>query len=301
MRASLACVIVWLLFAAANASAQVRGVYPLGMSATNSGVTPEPGFSYVNQFLIYTRDELKGPTGEVQAAGRQSVVMDMNSLVWVSRKEILGAKFSMSATFPLANNSLTSDLNGEISGGGGFADSYYQPFILGWETNRVAIRTIYGFLAPTGRFDPDANNNVGSGYWTHVVASGQTLYLTASKATAFSAFQMYEFHTTQEGTDIHPGQTFNLDYSLTHTFPLGGNLRMQAGLVGYSQYQTTDKTGPTITAEQGKAHYRVSSLGFTSSVILSQKVNVGFKYFSELSGRSTFQGYSAQISGSIRF
>ena len=293
--------IVWLLFAAANVSAQVRGVYPLGMSATNSGVTPEPGFSYVNQFLIYTRDELKGPNGEVQVTGRQSVVMDMNSLVWVSRKEILGAKFSMSATLPFANNSLTSDLNGEISGGGGFADSYYQPFILGWETNRAAIRAIYGFLAPTGRFDPDANDNVGSGYWTNVVASGQTIYLTSSKATAFSAFQMYEFHTTQEGTDIHPGQTFNLDYSLTHTFPLGGNLRMQAGLVGYSQYQTTDKTGPTITAEQSKAHYRVSSLGFTSSVILSQKVNLGFKYFSELSGRSTFQGYSAQISGSIRF
>jgi hypothetical protein len=24
---------------------------------------------------------------------------------------------------------------------------------------------------------------------------------------------MYEFHTTQEGTGVHPGQTFDLDYS----------------------------------------------------------------------------------------
>jgi hypothetical protein len=302
MKTSLPCIILCLLFAAANASAQVRGVYPLGMSATNSGVTPEPGFSYVNQFLIYTRDELKGPNGEVQAAGRQSVVMDMNSLVWVSKGEILGAKFSMSATLPFANNSLTSDLDGDISGGGGFADSYYQPFILGWETKRADIRAIYGFLAPTGKFDADANDNVGSGYWTHVLASGQTVYLTADKATAFSAFQMYEFHTTQEGTDIHPGQTFDLDYSVTHTFSLRSNMRLQAGLVGYASYQTTDKTGPAITPEQAKAHYRVSSLGFTANVILpSQKLNLGFKYFSELSGRSTFQGYSAQISGSIRF
>jgi len=46
----------------------------------------------------------------------------------------------------------------------------------------------------------------------------------------------------------------------------------------------------------------VGSLGFTSNVILpGQKVNLGFKYFSELLGRSTFQGYSAQFSGSIRF
>ena len=43
-------------------SAQNRGVYPLGMSATNSGVTPEPGFTYVNQLLIYSRDESKGLT-----------------------------------------------------------------------------------------------------------------------------------------------------------------------------------------------------------------------------------------------
>jgi hypothetical protein len=29
-----------------------------------------------------------------------------------------------------------SDLRGAISGGGGFADSYYQPFILGWRKRR---------------------------------------------------------------------------------------------------------------------------------------------------------------------
>src|SRR3954463_551035 len=77
-----------------QAQAQVRGVYPLGMSATNSGVTPEPGFSYSNFLGIYTRNKFKGPQGEILATGNQSVVMDMNSLIWVSRKEILsGAKF----------------------------------------------------------------------------------------------------------------------------------------------------------------------------------------------------------------
>ena len=285
-----------------DAVAQVRGVYPLGMSATNSGVTSEPGFSYANQFLTYTRDELKGPNGEIQATGRQSVVMDMNSLVWVSPFKMLGAKFSMSATFPIANNSLTSDVDGHISGGGGFADSYYQPLILGWETQRTAVRAIYGFLAPTGKFDAAANDNVGSGYWTHVAASGQTFYLTLDKSTAFSAFEMYEFHTSQETTGIHPDETFDLDYSLTRTFSVHRNVRIQAGVAGYSSYQTTDKTGPTITAEQEKAHYRVHALGFASNVILpAPKLSLGFKYFSELSGRSTFQGHSIQISGSIQF
>ena len=295
---TVACALIGLT----QAQAQVRGVYPLGMSATNSGVTPEPGFTYSNFLGIYARDQLRGPHGEILATGNQSVVMDMNSFIWVSRKELLGgAKFSMSATLPVANNSLTSDITGRISGGGGFADSYYQPFILGWQKKRVALRAVYGFLAPTGSFKVGADNNVGSGYWTHALSSGQTFYLTKNKATSVSTFQMYEFHTTQKGTNVHPGQTMNLDYSLMQSIALRGEMRLQVGLVGYNQWQTTDKTGPTITLEQAKAHYKVNALGFASNVNLPAKVNIGFKYFKEFSNRSTFQGYSVQISGGIKF
>ena len=285
--------------------AQVRGVYPVGMNATNSGVTPEAGITYSNLFVFFSRDEEKGPDGEILATGQNSIMMDMNSFVWVSKKEIGflgGAVFSASATLPIANNSLTSDLNGAISGGGGFADSYYQPLILGWHKQRLAIRAIYGFLAPTGRFAAGANTNVGSGYWTSVVASGQTIYLGPSKATTFSAFEMYEFHGTQEGTMVHPGQTFNLDFSLTQTFPLPRSLRLQLGLVGYGQWQTTDKQGPAITPEQAAAHYKVNALGFAANAILpDRKVSVGLKYFHEFECKSTYQGYTLQISAAVTF
>src|SRR5688572_4115535 len=201
----------WGLLLERQVRAQNRGVYPLGMSATNSGVTPEPGLTYANQLLIYSRDKSKGPNGEVLGTGSNAVVMDMNTLAWVSKKKILGAKFSMTATIPIAKNSLTSDVAGSISGGGGLADSYYQPFILGWSESRFAIRAVYGFLAPTGRYRNGANDNVGSGYWTHAFSSGQTFYLTKNKATSISAFQMYEVHTTQQHTGIHPGDTLDLD------------------------------------------------------------------------------------------
>jgi hypothetical protein len=304
-----------LLFAAAylviaicmmttRGEAQVRGVYPLGMSATNSGVTPESGFTYTNAFLFYSRDQLKGPTGEVIATGLNSVLMDMNSFVWVSKKiGMLGSPvYSFAATLPIANNSLSSSGQGAISGGGGFADSYYQPFILGWKTKHVDFRTIYSFLAPTGRFDASSNNNVGSGYWTQCLSSGQSFYLTENKTVSISAFQLYEFHTVQQGTGIHPGQTLNLDYSVMGSIPLKADLRLQVGLAGYEQWQTTDKTGPNITPEQAKAHYRVNSLGFASNVmLLERKVSLGFKYFKEFESRSTLQGYSVQISGTVSF
>jgi hypothetical protein len=285
--------------------AQVRGVYPVGMNATNAGVTPEAGITYSNLFVFFSRDEEKGANGQVVATGQNSIMMDLNSFIWVSKKEINflgGAFFSASATLPVANNSLSSDVNGALSGGGGFADSYYQPIILGWRKKRVAFRAIAGFLAPTGRFSASANTNVGSGYWSPVVASGQTIYLTESKGTALSAFQMYEFHTTQQGTMIHPGETFDLDYSLTHTFAPARGMRLQVGLVGYGQWQTTDKTGPTITPVQETAHYKVNALGFAANAMLPErKASIGIKYFHEFECRSTFQGYTLQITGSINF
>jgi len=125
--------------------------------------------------LFYSRNQAKGPNGEVLATGQNSVMMDMNSLVWVSSGKIDflgGPLFSMSATIPIANNSLTSDVEGGISGGGGLADSYCQPFILGWRKKRADIRAVYGFLAPSGRFNVGASNNVGSGYWNSCLLIG---------------------------------------------------------------------------------------------------------------------------------
>jgi hypothetical protein len=275
------------------------------MSATGAGVTPETGLNYVNAFLFYSRDESRGPEGERVATGQNSVLMDMNTLVWVSGKRmgaLGGATFSMAATLPIANNSLSSDTVGALSGGGGFADSYYQPLVLGWKWERLEMRVIGGVLAPTGRFRAGASDNVGSGYWTWTASSGQTLYLDESRRTAVSAFEMYEVHTTQDGTGIHPGQNFDLDYSLTRVVSLGKDASLQVGLVGYGQWQTTGRTGPSITAEQTAERYRVNALGFVSNVLLpARRVSLGLKYFHEFANRSTFEGYSLQISGAVAF
>jgi hypothetical protein len=293
-----------LLLLSVRAHAQNRGVYPLGMSATNSGILPQPGFTYSNQLLFYSRDQAKDDNGNtLPISGSNSVLMDMNTVTWVSHKKVLpGARYSAAATLPFATNDLTTDIHGNISGGGGFADSYYMPFILGWSGDRTAIRGIYGFLAPTGRFAAGANNNVGSGYWTHALSSGQTFYLTQSKLLALSAFEMYEFHTTQEGTGIHPGQTLDLDYSLLGSLPSPGNARLQVGLVGYEARQTTAKYGPDLALALSTERYHVNAIGFAfAGAFPKRKASLGMKYFKEVANRATFQGYSLQIVGAISF
>jgi hypothetical protein len=281
----------------------VRGVYPTGMNATNAGVTPAAGLTYSNLFIFNARDESKGPDGEVVATGSNAVMIDLNTFVWVSRGTLLGgARYSATASLLVSNNSLASATEGQLSAGGGFADFFLQPFILGWQTERVGVRTAYGVLMPTGRFDAGAPDNVGSGYWTHAPSAGVTVALTRDKRTTLSAFHMYEFHTVQEGTAIRPGQTANIDYSVTRTIRVNDDTQLQLGLVGYNQWQTTGKTGPTVSAAEGAARYQVNALGVASNVSLpARNVSLGLKYFKELANTSTLQGYTLQISGAVTF
>jgi hypothetical protein len=291
-----------VLVAASAVSAQNRGVYPLGMGTINSGVTSRPGFTYINQLLFYSRDHARDDDGNaLPVTGDNDVLMDLNTLAWTSNWSLPGgATFSASATVPVARNSLTSDLAGDISGGGGLADSYFLPIIFGWSRERFAMRAMYGFLAPTGHFEAGGNDNVGSGYWTHTLSSGQTWYFTNDKRFVLSAFEVYEFHTTQEGTGTRPGQTLNVDFSLMGTLATSPGLALQAGLVGYVQRQTTAKTGPAISAEDSATRYAVNAGGIVLIATFPEKpASLGLRLFREFSNRSTYQGYSLQLSGSI--
>jgi hypothetical protein len=282
--------------------AQNRGVYPLGMSAINSGLLPESTFTYSNQFLLYTREEAKDNQGKtLPVTGKNSVILDMNTITWVSEWKILGARYSASASLPFSKNDLTSDLEGNLSGGSGFADSYYVPVILGWSWARAAVRAMYGFLAPSGRFSASANDNVGSGYWTHTLSTGQTFYLTGSKRLSLSALQMYEFHTVQEGTSVYPGGTFDLDYSLLYSLAGTRRFQLQAGPAGYEQRQTTARTRPGISLAASDERYAINGCGFAVLGVLPKRTSVGLKYFKEFADQATFQGNSLQVVASIGF
>ena len=296
---------VWLICFAvcvAPARAQIRGSYAPGMTAVNSGVLPEAGLTYMALFQPYSFDETKGADGQhLPFAGKTSVMVDQNIFLWVSKTTILGGTYAAMADLPVANTSLTSVRFGALAAGSGFADSYYSPLTLGWRLSRTDLQASYGFMAPTGRFDAGATDNTGAGYWGNFLSAGQTVYLTSNKATAVSAYEVYEFHGTQKDTDVHPGQTFDIDYSVTQMLPLTHDKAtlLQVGLVGYGQYQTTDTTRPIATLD---TRYKVNAIGGTAGVVLpARKVSVGVKYFKEFSNEATVEGHSLQISAGVTF
>jgi hypothetical protein len=280
----------------------IRGVYPTGFNATNSGVMPQPGLTYANYFLDCSSNRFKTAKGDIIfEQGNAALLVDVNVFEWVTKKKILGANYAVAAVLAITNRDISSATLGAV--GSGFADSFYQPVTLGWHFKRADIQTAYAFFAPTGGFTAGASNNTGSGHWTNAPTAGETFYLTKNKATSFSAYQLYEFHTTQQGTNIHPGETLDLDYSLMQVLPLQKDMHtlLQFGLVGYGQWQTTNNSGPEVDRAH-PAHYKVNALGGAANIILPvRKVSVGFKLFKEFSNSETVQGYSLQIMGGITF
>lgn len=302
---SLLLTVVFSVAAQAQAP-PLRGVYTPGFSATNSGVLPHPGLTYSNTFLTYSFNQVVGPDGQTLAREPSvGVTVDINVFLYVFKKKIIGGNLAMAAGLPISNSSI-SDINlGAIAGGAGFADSFYQPLTVGWNLKRADITAGYAFFAPTGRFTPGASNNTGTGHWTNAPTAGETIYLTKNKATAVSAYQMVEFHTTQTGTNIHAGSTFDLDYSLTQLLPLkkDHSLLLQLGLIGYGQWQLSNNSGPTINPIiAASTHYAVNAMGVGGNVILpGRKVVLGSKWFNEFSNKNTVEGKSFQINGAVTF
>ena len=135
------------------------------------------------------------------------------------------------------------------------------------------------------------------------MSSGQTVQLTASNAVTFSAFELYEWHTTQEGTGTKPGDTMNLEYSLMATFALAKGPDAPAGRLRedtHKSVRATAKTGPAVSDEESRERYAINALGLVTNVVLpNHRFSAGVKFFEEFDNRATYQGHSVQVSGSL--
>ena len=81
-----------LLFAAANAFSQVRGVYSPGSTLTGGGTVVNPGFSYSNQLWYGASSVLKDPQGNsLPLQEFLSLWIDNNTLAYVPKFKLLGA------------------------------------------------------------------------------------------------------------------------------------------------------------------------------------------------------------------
>lgn len=270
--------------------AQQKGQWVPGQSGLNAGIIPDPGFTGANLTISYSATELKNGGGSsIPVSGAYSFWAIEQIVYYVAPTRVLGGHFAAMALLPLANGSLTAPEFGVNGGGEGYADTFVEPAILGWNLKRVDAYLAYGFTAPTGKFSPLASNNVGSGYWGNDFVTGTTVYLTKNKGTSLNLTTDWEIHNEKRGINITPGQAFTDEWGLGQVLPLKKDFSalLQLGVIGYDQWQVSPNQGLTATVP----YYSVHAIGIQSNFILPTKgLSLTFKYEPEYRAIARPQG-----------
>ena len=129
----------------------------------------------------------------------------------VTDAKVLGANYGFVVAPAFTNSRFELPGAGIDDSNFGFSDLYVVPIQLGWHLDAGAdIIASYGFFAPTGRYSPDADDNIGLGMWSHEFALGTTLLLgDGSWYAATTGF--YEVHSKKENLDLTVGDILALE------------------------------------------------------------------------------------------
>ena len=172
-------------------------------------------------------------------------------------------------------------------------------------------------MAPTGRYTPGANDNVGSGYWGNNITSGTTFYITKDKGTSANLLTDWEIHGSRKAastpagqfSNITPGQAFTMEWGIGQILPVKKDMSMlaQLGVVGYDQWQVTSNGGNYLIAGRPVAaslipYYSGHAIGFQGNFIMpAPALTFFFKYYDEYSAKARPQGRTFVFGGSWTF
>ena len=217
-----------LLAGTTQVQAQLGGHNTKGDFGLLAGSQAPPGMYVVAP--LYMRYEADTLRNRDEDRVRLDFSLDVNAYVfgflYVSERKFLGGNYSFQIFPGFTDNALAApllDLDDSVSTG--FTDLYIVPLHLGWHKPRADFVTGLGIFAPTGRFKPGADDNLGLGMWSFELFGGTTLYLNEAKSWHFATNAFYEIHTEKEDTDVQVGDLGYAEVSqaLTRRFDSGGD------------------------------------------------------------------------------
>jgi hypothetical protein len=237
---SAAMVCTALALCATPAQAQLLGHNTPGDFGLQSGSQAPPGIYLIAPLYVrYDADTVRNGLGNKSPAGTE---VGMNAYVfgatWVSNAKVLGANYSLQAYLPFTNNALEAPILGlDQSTGTGLSDVYLQPINLGWHLKSADFIAGLGLFAPTGRYEPGADDNLGLGMWSFEVFGGTTVFFDEAKSWHVATTAFYETHTEKEGSDVRVGDILTFEGGLGKSFKQG---MWNVGLAYYAQFKVND-------------------------------------------------------------
>jgi hypothetical protein len=236
-------------------------------------------------------------------------------LVWVPHWDFLAGHYAAYVAPTFSNANIAAALS-TVTGRGvnpeisqfSVGDLLVQPVWLGWSRNRFDVAVGYGFYAPVGKFDTQtfllpsgprvitSTTNIGLGYWTNQLQGNVTWYPSSKRGTAITNTITVEFNGTQRDTSFKNGDFVTWNWGASQYLPLDKQLRYLAelGVAGYSQWQVTDSSGPTVA--NPTFHDQVHGIGMQAGIVSTRRgMQFNFRYMHEFYAANRLQGDSYSL------
>lgn len=229
-------------------AALAEGHYVPGVEGTQAASVPPPGMYYLGYLVNYHIDSFRAPGTSADLPGHNSgtVTALANRFVWITGHKLLGADYGVEAIVPLLRTSLTLNAAGLSDSRSGVGDVYLSPLVLGWHGAQWDAVAGAGMWLDNGSTRHAAS--AGKGFKSTMLTGGMTYYWDTAKTISSSALLRFERNGKTDSGFRH-GNQVTLEWGLAKAFgPL------QAGVVGYSQWQTSRDSGAGASADKSSRH-----------------------------------------------
>lgn len=237
-----------LLAGLSSLTAQAEGHYVPGVEGAQSASVPPPGFYYIGYLVNYNINSFRAPGSSDNLPGHNSgtVTALANRFVWMTGHKLLGADYGVEAIVPLMRTSLTINAAGISDSRSGVGDIYVGPLVLGWhgaQWDAVAAAGVWMDSAST-----TFPASPGKGFKSTMLTGGLTYYFDAAKTISGAALMRFE-RNGKNDAGFRNGNQVTVEWALAKAFG-----PMQAGLVGYSQWQTSNDSGVGASLNKSSRH-----------------------------------------------
>jgi hypothetical protein len=279
------------------------GVYVLGLRSSAAGITPPPGVFFSNQLFIYdgSISGLVELDGGVLAAGVEAnVVVNIPTVVWVTRAEVMGARLGFSATTPFGRVGIDGFVTPFFESSDSvttFGDPALAAF-LGWSSGNFHTQTGVTAYLPIGDYTEGALANVAR----HRLAAdfyAAVTWLHPEWGIDISNTIGITFNAENEATNYKTGNEFHWEGAATKQLTES----FSAGLVGYYYKQlTADESPPAIHAILGDFKGEIAGIGAQIGYnfnIGQAPVSTRLRYYRQFNATNHLEGDSVFLSLSI--
>lgn len=228
--------------------ASAEGHYVPGVEGLQAATVPPPGMYYAAYLVDYKMDSFRAPGSSNNLPGDNSgtVVAVANRLAWITNQKFLGADYGMEVLVPVARTSLALNAAGISDSRSGVGDIYLGPLVLGWHGQQWDAAAAAGIWLDNGNTSNPASP--GKGYKGTMITGGLTYYFDTSKTLSASGLMRFERNGTNEA-GLRPGNQVSFEWGLAKNFGT-----VQAGVVGYSQWQVSDDSGTGAASNHSSRH-----------------------------------------------